>query len=208
FLQKLAIQVLGNHDYILRSVPLVAGIVSLLLMYKAASKLLGTAGMLVSTALFAVSNPLVYYASEAKQYSGDALATLVLVLVAYKCFETQPCPRCYFCLIAGGVACMWISHPAVFIIAGLGLGLAVNQLLRPDRRRLFWLGLVFMTWLLSFGFLYCISLRHLAADAALTQFWRSYAAFMPMLPLRAAAWTLRAFVLMFHNPVGLVVPLT
>src|SRR5437763_997838 len=65
-----------------------------------------------------------------------------------------------------------------------------------------------MTWLLSFGFLYCISLRHLAADAALTQFWRSYAAFMPMLPLRAAAWTLRAFVLMFHNPVGLVGPLT
>ena len=111
FLQKLAIQVLGNHDYILRSVPLVAGIVSLLLMYKAASRLLGTAGMLVATALFAVSNPLVYYASEAKQYSGDALATLVLVLVAYKCFETQPCPRCYFCLIAGGVACMWISHP-------------------------------------------------------------------------------------------------
>jgi len=204
FIEKLAVQALGNHEFILRLFPLVAGIVSLLVMYKVANNLLGTAGMLVATGLFAVSGPLVYYTSETKQYSGDALAALLLLLIACECLEIEPHPRHYVALILGGVACMWISHPAVFVLVGIGLRLACNQLLRPDRRRLFWLGLVFLVWLINFGLLYYVSLRHLAANALQIHYWRWYGAFMPTSPLRAPTWVLKAFVLMFHNPVGLL----
>jgi hypothetical protein len=204
FIEKLAIQALGNHDYILRLFPLVTGLVSLLVMYKVATNVLGTAGMLVATGLFAVSGELIYYTSEAKQYSSDALAAVLLLVIGCQCLKVETYPRYYFALMASGVACMWISHPAVFILVGVGSGLACNHLFRSDRRRLLWLGLVFLIWLITFVLLYYISLRHLAVNAPLIYYWRWDGAFMPMSPRLAADWLPKAFVRMFHDPVGLV----
>jgi hypothetical protein len=206
FIEKFAIQILGNTDYVFRLFPFVAGIASLLVMYKIASIFLDTTGKIVATGSFAISGKLVYYTSQAKQYSSDALISLLLLFVAYKCLESKIYKPRYIALIVSGVVSMWISHPSLFMLVGVSSGLALDQLIRPDRRRVNWLGITFLIWTVNFVILYFVSLRSLAANSALLDYWRN--AFMPMPPWRGFAWILNAFPAMFENPVGLVGPLT
>ena len=201
FSQKLAIQILGNNEYALRLFPLAAGIIALLVMYRVANSLLGTAGMLVATGLFAICGRLVYYASETKQYSSDTLIALILLLVAYKCLEAEPHPKHYITLMMSGIVSMWFSHPALFVLVGVGASLACDQLLKPDQRRLPWLGITFLAWMINLGVLYFVTLRSLAANSILIDYWR--ASFMPMSLWQTPAWLLNAFLALFQNPVGL-----
>ena len=202
FMQKFLTQVLGNSDFVLRLLPFVAGVASILVMYKVASVFLEPAGVLVTVGLFAITDKLVYYASEAKQYSSDVLIALLLLFIAYKCLETKTAPGNYIALIVSGVVSMWVSHPASFILVGVGFCLALDLFSRPDRHRLAWLGSTFLIWMINFVILYFVYLRTLAANPALIDYWRD--AFMPMPPWRGVSWFLHSFLTMFTNPVGLV----
>lgn len=73
---------LGVSDLSGRIVPFVAAIASLLVAVVVARRLLATgAAQVVFVALLAGSPVLIYYASEAKQYSSDVLASLLVLLL-------------------------------------------------------------------------------------------------------------------------------
>lgn len=201
FVQKLTVQALGNEDYILRLIPLAAGVLSLYLVYKVAGYYTTGTAILVALALFAISGPLVYYASEVKQYSSDVAICLLLLLVAAGCFEADGAPKHYVALGVAGALALWFSHPALFVVAGIGLSLALYLLARRDWRMLSWLGGVFVAWSASFVALYVFSLRALAANDTLIRYWGS--SFMPMPPWRDPAWLPDAFLNMLEDPAGL-----
>jgi hypothetical protein len=200
FVQKMLVLVFGNRDYILRLFPLVAGITAMLLFYKVANSYIEGAGVLVALGLFAVSSPLIYYASEVKQYSSDVLITLLLLLVACKWFEAQVNVKYFVALVLAGAFSLWISHPALFVVAGIAFSLALDRLLNRDWPRLAWLGAAFLVWLANFTILYFVSLRYLAANTALLGYWRG--GFMPMPPWRDVIWFPTAFVTMLVSPSG------
>src|SRR5262245_49797910 len=80
-LTRLAVDLLGEHDWVLRLVPFIAGCAALVLVYRVALRLLTPSAALVAVTIVAVSPPAIYYATEFKQYAGD-LAVLPAVLLA------------------------------------------------------------------------------------------------------------------------------
>ena len=70
--------------------------------------------------MFAVSNQLIYYASEAKQYSSDVLISLLgLMLFFYIVEEDLTNSRLALTSLLGGVL-LWFSHPVVFVLTAIG----------------------------------------------------------------------------------------
>jgi len=68
---KVAAVVFGQHDLTLRLVPFLASVAALLLFPYVGRELVGRWAMPAALLLFATSPALIYYTSEAKQYSSD-----------------------------------------------------------------------------------------------------------------------------------------
>jgi len=161
----------GTGEYALRLVPLLAGIAAVGLFYLLAKRVLLTNALPLAVALFALSPSLIYYSSEVKQYSLDVAIALLLILLAVE-------ERIWTLALIGAIA-IWFSHPAIFILAGIGLA-------RPRLWPIFpFLGI-------SFATCYFLLLRH--ADPVLFVFWQ--ANFMHLSP----RWFLDAFFDFFRTP--------
>jgi predicted membrane-bound mannosyltransferase len=83
-LQKLAVTLLGDGELALRTVPLLASFASLFLFWRVARRFLAGWPLLGALGLFAFSAALLWYSSEAKQYSTDVAATLAVLLLALR----------------------------------------------------------------------------------------------------------------------------
>jgi hypothetical protein len=220
--EKLVVNLLGNNELTLRLIPLLAGCASLLLFALLLRQGLGKTGTFTALALFAVGAPSVYYASEVKQYSSDVFIALLLLWLAGRTFiheihevHEENLKSSSFVLrlppsggrgkklflALGGALAVWCSHPALFVLAGIGATLLLRDIVRKDARRLRETLAMLVLWAASFGVLYFVSLRGLAANAYLLDFWADY--FMPLPPWADLGWfpaTLRAI---FENPLGL-----
>ena len=79
-LEKSAVLWWGGSEYVLRLLPLLGGIASVLLFYKLANKVLPANAVPIAVGLFAISPTLIYYSAEVKQYSsgcGDCNSALL-----------------------------------------------------------------------------------------------------------------------------------
>lgn len=190
-LEKLVATLLGSGERALRLLPLLAGCASLVLFYVLARKLLSAPGMLVALALFAVSPTLIYYSSEVKQYSFDVLVALVLLWLAQAALRSFSFP-----LLVVGAISLWFSHPALFILAAIGVVLLIHARQKP-------LPVLAMggVWVASFALLYFASLRGLSSNQFLLGYWDEY--FMPIPP--SASWLATSLVGLFSNPGGVPV---
>jgi hypothetical protein len=200
FIQKMAVNFFGNYDYILRLFPFIAGTLSLLLIYKTANAFVEKTATFVTITLFAVNPKLIYYTSECKQYSTDVLVSLLLLLCASRCVKPDAGRKDLTLLGVVGVFSIWLSHPALFTLSGIGLALLL-RLFTEGWRESRATCVVFCTWGLSFTILYLVSLRHLADNSVLIDYWRE--GFMPLLPWQDIAWFPRTFVAMMNDPVGM-----
>lgn len=200
FIEKFFVVILGNHDYVMRLFPLLAGILATWLVYRIAQEHFGWAGLL-TLALFAVGYWPVYYSSELKQYSSDVMAAVLLVYLAGRCLRKEAQGTDFFWLGAAGTILIWVSHPSVFVLAGIGLTLLFDTLTRKRRAPLSWLAGMGLAWLASFGLEYLVSLRHIVADGYLIEYWRK--AYMPIPPWKNPGWfvsTYHAFLFIgFHR---------
>ncbi len=202
-LQKAVISLLGSRDYILRLVPLLAGLASVPLIYLVSKQYGGQLFSCISLALFAVSPRPVHYSSELKQYSTDLLAALVLLLIVPKCLEGKPKPRALVALGIAGAVAIWLSHPSLFVLAGIAVTLAVVFAVRRDSRRFWGLIGIGAVWLISLGLLYFISLRHLASNDALASYWSG--SFAPIPSWSNLGWYYDAWSGLLKDPAALPV---
>ncbi len=191
FIEKSLMIVLGNRDYILRLFPLFAGLVSVYLMYRIAREHFG-AGSWFALLLFAISWPLIYYSSELKQYSSDVMFSLLLIYLALRCLGESARLKDYLLLGAAGFVSIWISHPSAFILAGIGLVLFLEKLIRKIDRQLLWTLGVGLVWAAGFGATYLVSLRYLISDPSLENYWRN--GFMPWPPWENWSWYTRTYL--------------
>ena len=197
---------LGISEYALRIVPMVASVLSPLLLLYVARRSLSREAVPVALAVFACSQPAIRYAAEVKPYSVDLAVAVMLMLAA---LSAAPGKRSHLSLwvlgVLGAVA-VWFSFPAAFVLAGAGVTMGVIAVHRRDWPRLGTLGAVSALWLGSFAVYYGISLRDLGAQGSLTAWWSH--AFAPFPPTSASDvnWFLRAFFAVFRDPVGLEAP--
>ena len=199
FIEKLILVVLGNKDYILRLFPLISGLLALYLIYLVARRYFGMTG-LFAVLVFAISWPLIYYSSELKQYSSDALFSLLLIYLAFRCFDEHERFIDFFLLGITGLIAIWTSHPSAFILAGIGLTLVVDKLIKKAYAPLTWtLGLGIL-WIAALAAVYFVSLRYLAANSFLQDYWHH--SFMPLPPWSNLDWFGKTYLLLMDAIFG------
>lgn len=185
FIERSLMVIFGNHDYVFRLFPLFAGIVSIFIMYRLSREYLGSAG-LFSTFIFSITWWLIYYSSELKQYSSDVMIALYLVYLAGKCIKEDVRAKDFVLLGVIGFLAIWISHPSVFTLAGVGLVLVIEKFTRKKYVPWVWILGIGTGWLVSFGLEYLVSLQHIVADAYLIDYWEK--AYPPLPPWHNITW--------------------
>lgn len=166
---RAAITLAGVNEYALRLVPLIAGVLLLVLLWRLARALLGPPEGLFVVILAALSLLLVYYSSEFKQYLIDAAITAVVVAETVK-FLGSGASRSWWRLGSVGVAALVCSQPAVFVLTGVVAALLADADARLRRSRVL---AVLLAWAVVFGVLYLVSFRQTAEDPGLQRFWEA-----------------------------------
>lgn len=198
FVEKIFNIFLGRNEYALRLFPLLLGIFAMGLFYLLLKRVMHShAGMLIALALFVFNPRLIYYSSEVKQYILDVFVTITLLLVAAPLLDEQTSKRNFVQLALAGVLTLWFSHPAVFVLAGIGLTLVVIYFSRHDRAGLLFVLGMGILWIAIIGFLYLIILKDLRQNAYMQEYWQ--AGFMPLPPWSNPVW----FASVLHENIGL-----
>ena len=118
--EKLLMAGLGDAEWALRLIPLLCGLVALPLAYLVARRCLRPLEVPVAVGLVALAPPLIYYSAEAKQYSLDVAVALALWLGGLCVARARLTAARAGALTAAGAAALWLSDPAVFVVAGVG----------------------------------------------------------------------------------------
>ncbi len=208
-LERMAVRLPGDDVMAARTVALACGIASLLLFRAVAGRLLRPTAVPVAMGLFALSDWLIYYSAEIKQYSSDlalALAAVLLTLRAGPSTERSN-PRGLLALAALGAVGVWFSHTLILILAAAGTYLMAEALVRRDVRSSLILAAMGAAWLLSFAGCYVVSHRILSKEAFIWNWWDF--AFLPIPPrssadVRKVFW---AIANLFDSPSDVKMPI-
>jgi uncharacterized membrane protein len=202
-LEKVAVQVFGNNEYALRLIPLLCGIISLFLFYEVAKRCIEPKAVLIALGLFAISDPLIYYSTEVKQYSSDLTIALLLFLAVIYIQSRRPTiPRIVLLGVLGAIVILF-SHTSVFILAGVGVTLTLSFLYRKEWIKIGIFSIAYSFWAISFAIIYFCSLRYMDQGEFLKTYFSNH--FMPFPPLSISdiKWIIDKFLSIFEFPVGL-----
>ncbi len=142
--ERLLYRTFGGSEFSLRLLPLACSIAALLLFEKLARRLCSPPWAWLAVALMALSDRLIWHASEVKPYSGDVLAAVMLILIATGRGDGR-CPvRRMVRLSIGAAILAWFSYPSTFIFGGASLGIGW-EIIRRDGRH----GRAIALWLLG-----------------------------------------------------------
>ena len=191
WVERTAVLVLGNNEWALRVLPFAAGLAVLPLTYVVGCRLGGTRVGSVALILVSLSPSLVRYSTEVKQYSSDAAVTLALIALALGALAGSR--RELLTLVVAGAIAPWLSHPALFTLAAVGVVLLV------ERRDRFVIG-AGVVWLTSVAVEYVVSLRRLGRNRALLDYWHHG---FPAHASSALSWAAGAAVRFVGDPAAL-----
>jgi hypothetical protein len=147
---------------------------------------MGGGGKLLALALFAFNPRLIYYSSEVKQYIVDVGVTIVLLLIAAPLFHASPRKKDFAWLALAGIVALWFSHPALFVLAGIGLALLSLTLQRRDGANMRFVIIMGVIWALNISFLYLLILKDLSQNTYMKDYWQG--AFLPVPPWSDPGW--------------------
>lgn len=205
-LSKAMVAILGNNEYALRLPSLIGSLVGLFVFIPLAYRTLPLIAARIAIALFALAPYLAGYAAEFKQYELDATLAVVLMSLGLPLWQGNGSFRARLSLALAGALAVWFSHPAVFVLGGVGLTLLADAAVRRDRRAFLANSLVIAVWVVSFLTCFVLFTRKLGMNAYLLDYWAGK--FMPMPPYTPGhfAWLVNHFFEFLHKPVGLDSP--
>jgi 4-amino-4-deoxy-L-arabinose transferase-like glycosyltransferase len=206
WLEKLAISVGGANELALRAPPLLAGVLSVTLLYWLARRVLDERGAAIAAAVGALSPLLLEYSNEVKPYAFDLLTALVLLHLGLRWSDRPASLKRAWVMAAAGVISMALSTPAVFVLAGIGLALWwAPESVRPPRHRL---AAAIGVGAATFGAIYVAIYRPAALNPYMQQYWET-----SMLRLGHPQWLGHAWALVrdvvwqtFSGPASAVSP--
>lgn len=195
----------GDHEYVLRLFPLVAGIVSVFFFHHIAVRILAPRAALWALILFAFSNPLIYYSSEFKQYSCDVFFSLLLYRILMG--EGRPVLTAarLLKLALAGLAALWFSHAVIFVLAGIAAGLLLTGFDGAKSfRQILAVMLLLAGWAVLALFYYTVVLGRLEPYQAILGAWSYH--FPPGVthPLKLLRWLFWRFFEIFFSTGGFV----
>jgi hypothetical protein len=201
-LEWLVGKVLGHGMTAMRLVPLVGGVIALFLFRALSREVLSAGAVLLAVLLFASADDAIYFSSEAKQYSTDLTIALACWLLGTRA-ETR---RGLIALAGFGAVALWFAHPAVFVLAGVGLSGILSELRKRDWSQAGLWSLVGVAWLVSFAGVHAVAMEQLGHQTAMWAFWDF--AFPPWPPRSVwdATWVPRRLLYFLINPLKFDAP--
>jgi hypothetical protein len=206
--EKRHVWLLGPTEYALRLFPLICGCLMLWFWWKTLKQLGTTHWIGLAGLWLLVFSPLhIRYATEIKQYATDSAVALALIWLALHYWpsikskgSTADLPAsnrlsdryvpwslgALTGLALAGAAAIWLSMPAVFVLAGIGIAFAWIIFSGGHRKAWGPLFAVGAVWLMSFGSYYFLILQNDLTDEALSSYHQDY--FWPLLPASSADW--------------------
>jgi len=171
WVERFAVRLGGVDEHTLRLLPFLAGVAVLPAVWLVGRRLVGPNAATIATLLAALSVTLVTFSAEAKQYGVDPFATLIAVWLAARVREAPHVARRWVMFGVGGVACLLLSQPALFVAGGVLLALLLDAQVRASdrfRHRLVSTGVL---WGATFLALYVGVYRSTARSAYMQRFW-------------------------------------
>jgi len=205
-LERAVIESFGAGELALRALPLLASLGAFPLFAYVARRVLVPRDALIALFLFATSEPLIFYASELKQYAFDVAVVLGLFGLALRAASEVGAERGTLAGLAiAGATSVWFSHPAAFALGAIGALLFANAWQREQlsgSMLVQWGGLAAL-WIGSFALSFGMQGNAALADPYLQRFWAD--AFAPFPPLNAADlfWYPRTLLGFFADPLGM-----
>lgn len=201
FLQKCAVEIFGHGERAIRLAPFLASILLLPILFLTLRKSAGPFTALFALAWVALSEPLVQYAAEGKQYSTDVLCTMIVVALAI----AAQTPASLILLGVVGAILIWFSNPILFVLGAVAIALLVKHLMRRQYRLASIVAASGAAWLGSFVANYLLISRFYAGNDYLRNYWREAGAFAPVhLNVVALLWYPKTIAELFNYPLGIV----
>lgn len=174
---------LGEQEYALRLLPLLAALGSIPLFYQLCKQFLETRYAIFPLYLFCFGMPMLQYATEVKQYSLDVLITIALVLLAIKQVPKNWTTKWILLWSVLGGIVVWLSMPSVFILFAVGVSWWYTSYLEKDWnaiKKTLW---VIPGWLGSFAIYYFAIIHNDIGLEGLEQYHSRF--FLPLPPTNA-----------------------
>ncbi|NEO72753.1 glycosyltransferase family 39 protein [Moorena sp. SIO3H5] len=198
WLEKLFSKLFGDSEYALRLFPFVSSIVSIWAFYRLANRYASPMAGTIAIAFFACLRYTVYYATELKQYSSDVMVTLLLCLLLIPIGQQVLRQRQIIKISVLGAMAIWVSYPAVFVLAGIELAYLLISPVNRFKTILVNRFGIYATWLGSFGLLYGLTISGTMGNDNLISSWND------RFPdsLFDLVWLLDALGRFFYRPLG------
>ncbi|NEQ49328.1 MAG: hypothetical protein F6K11_04225 [Leptolyngbya sp. SIO3F4] len=207
WIEKFAIDTLGNHEYSLRLFPLIGGLLSLGLFYRFTQQFTQGWARPIAILLFSVQGYIAYFASETKPYSWDVTIGLLLFMTIAGLDTIKPSLKKTLSVGMLGIISIWLSFPSIFVMAGVeGANIVKLRLWQAPWRAIkeFLLGRLplYGGWVLSFCSLYIFVIRKALSGTGLSESWAG------RYPdnLWDIAWLFDSFGRFFYRPMGFSSP--
>ncbi|HJR19501.1 MAG TPA: glycosyltransferase family 39 protein [Actinomycetota bacterium] len=172
WIERFMVGLVGDNEYGLRLFPLLSGIASLVLFHRLSRRVLSPAVAPLATILFAITSTAVYYSGEVKPYSSDVLATLAVLNLGEAMLRPGPIPRRTALAFGGlGAILIWISYPVVFVMAGVGITVALYHLLAKQWTNVALLAAAGVSWGASLLGTWALAQRYIQSNPATVEYW-------------------------------------
>ena len=173
--EKLMVTIFGNNEMALRLFPLCCYFASIPFVFGFTIKLFPFKNVAyLSTAIYCITNAVLRYSSEVKQYSSDVLLAAALLYVAVT--FTFQYKRDYYALALIGVVAIWFSNVTIIILFTIGLYLLYSESIKKNYLPV----LSMIPWLASFGIYYFLFVRNHPSRDLMLNYWED--AFMSLNP--------------------------
>jgi hypothetical protein len=144
--EKALVAAFGPSELSLRLFPFLCAILALLLLWHVARRLLPDETVPLVLAPFALAPPLIFFSTEAKQYSSDVTIATALLVMALALQARTLTTRRIIAAMATGATAVWFSQTAVLVVAGLGAAMLIDALASRDRRTIARVGCIACAW--------------------------------------------------------------
>lgn len=193
---KMAELLLGPSTWAYRLFPLVCGCLAVIWIGLLSRRLFPAPIAIGTAALAAFGGTMIQYAAFFKQYSSDVLVSAVLlwciVGLARRVRASADQAYRWGAFAALCVVAPWLSHPAIFVIAGSGGALLVCLLAGRQNAIASTLSWVLAATLASFAVHYFAFATHLNDSAFLREFWAPQMMPSPITPGAVVKWLVRS----------------
>src|SRR5665213_756968 len=161
---------LGGSELSLRLFPLLCGLASVVLFALLAHRLLPAPWDALATALFALSDTLIFHAVEVKPYGIDVFFTVLMLLLAVGARPGRPAARRLAFAALAATAAVFLSYTAVLVFAAISLALLPGVARCGGRGALVY-AVCNLPVVLAFAAVLLISVKA-QQNASLNDYWR------------------------------------